>query len=116
MKSIIITSIFVFFTVIGMNAQAPNVDKFTVEINGMGCPYCASGIENEFKKLADISNIKIDIKTGTLTFNYPNSKSLQLEEVRNRVKKAGYTLASAKAERANGKTENLQNAEPVSGS
>lgn len=104
-KSIVITFIIALFSVVNSNAQEASTDKFTVEINGMGCPYCASGIENEFRKLDDISDIKIDINTGTLSFLYPTEANLSLEKVEAKVTEAGYTPVTAKVERANGKTE-----------
>lgn len=112
-KSIIITFIFALFSVMNSNAQEKQADKFTVKINGMGCPYCASGIENEFSKLKDISDIKIDISTGVLTFAYPPEADLSLEKVTDLVKKAGYTPVSANVVRANGKTENFEKSEKV---
>ena len=104
-KSIIFTLIIALFSIGNIWAQDAKTDKFTVEINGMGCPYCASGIENEFKKLKEITDIKIDISTGTLTFVYPPEMDLSLEKVKSKVSDAGYTPVNAKVERANGKTE-----------
>lgn len=104
-KSIVLTLIIALFTAVNTQAQENKTDQFTVKINGMGCPYCASGIENEFRKLDDISDIKIDISTGTLTFAYPAEAKLSLEKVKSKVSEAGYTPVSAKVVRANGKTE-----------
>lgn len=112
MKSLVIFTL-VFFSAIAVYAQEKTMDKFTVEINGLGCPYCASGIENEFDKLDAISDIKIDIKTGTLTFDYPTNANLNLEKVKAKVENAGYTLSTAKVERANGKIETLENTKEV---
>ncbi|HET8837474.1 MAG TPA: heavy metal-associated domain-containing protein [Flavobacteriaceae bacterium] len=108
MKSILTTCILVLFSVANINAQEKTNDQFTVEINGMGCPYCASGVEDQFSKLDHISDIKIDIKTGTLTFDFPTTENLALEDVKKRVKAAGYTLSFAKVERANGTVETLE--------
>lgn len=108
MKSIII--IFLSLFLIGATnhtttAQSKKTDQFKVQVDGLGCPYCAFGLEKKFKELKGIKNMKIDIETGMLTFNYPATKSLNIEDVQQQVDKAGYTPVSVSIERANGKKE-----------
>lgn len=102
MKSFIITLILSFMCFAGLQAQTQNnnKDQFSVKIKGMGCPYCASAVENEMTKLKGVSNFLIDIQKGTMTFSYPAEKDLSLEEVKEKIKAAGYTPAKAKVVRA----------------
>lgn len=106
MKSIIITLFLALITTAG-HAQT---DKFEVRVNGLGCPYCASGLEDSFKELDGISDIKIDIVEGILSFSYPADAKLSLEKVDKQVEKAGYTPKSSKVTRANGKVESSDKA------
>lgn len=101
MKSVIITLIVALFTTVGQ-AQT---DKFEVHVNGLGCPYCASGLEDAFKKFDGISDIKIDIQKGLLTFSMPAEANVSIEKVAATVEKASYTAVDTKVVRANGKTE-----------
>lgn len=101
MKSLFVTVIIALFTTV---SQAQS-DKFEVRVNGLGCPYCASGLEDSFKEFDDISDIKIDIVEGILTFSYPAEAKLNLEKVEKQVEKSGYTAVSSKVTRANGKVE-----------
>ena len=92
MKSIITIIASISFLAIHhtMKAQSENMDTFSVEVQGMGCPFCAYGLEKKFKELKGIENIEIKIETGIMHFQYP-SNTLQIEDVEKQVEKAGYT-------------------------
>jgi len=82
-----------------------NRDQFTVKVDGLGCPFCAYGLEKKFKELKGIKNVKIDMETGIFTFTYPSEKELSIERVEKQVDAAGYTPVSTKIVRTNGKVE-----------
>ncbi|MFD2586350.1 heavy-metal-associated domain-containing protein [Croceitalea marina] len=103
-KTIIMTLVVGMMTMFGANAQKA-MDKFMVQVDGLGCPFCAYGLEKKFKEFKGIKNVKIDIETGDFSFNYPAEKALTMEAVEKQVEKAGYTPVTSKIERANGKVE-----------
>lgn len=103
-KTIIITVVISMMTVLGTNAQKV-MDKFMVQVDGLGCPFCAYGLEKKFKEFKGIKEVKIDIETGDFSFSYPAEKALSLEAVEKQVEKAGYTPITTKIERADGKVE-----------
>ncbi|AZQ44954.1 heavy-metal-associated domain-containing protein [Nonlabens ponticola] len=80
-------------------------DQFEVQVDGLGCPFCAYGLEKKFKEFKGIKDVKIDIETGDFSFSYPASKELTMQAVTEQVKKAGYTPQTAKIVRANGTIE-----------
>lgn len=83
-----------------------DTDRFTVRVDGMGCPYCAYGLEKKLKELPEaVSNIKVVMETGILTFAYPSSASLSLEQVSKQVDAAGYTAVRISVVRADGTEE-----------
>ncbi len=104
MKKIILTLIIGLLTTMGATAQK-SMDKFMVQVDGLGCPFCAYGLEKKFKEFKGIKAVKIDIETGDFSFSYPSEKALTLVDVEKQVEKAGYTPMSAKVERANGEIE-----------
>lgn len=81
------------------------LDKFEVQVDGLGCPFCAYGLEKKFKEFEGIKQVKIDIETGNFTFAYPSEKNLSLEAVEKKVQKAGYTPIAGSVTRANGQIE-----------
>jgi len=103
-KKIITTVVIIMMALVSVNAQKA-MDKFMVQVDGLGCPFCAYGLEKKFKELRGIRNVKINIETGDFSFSYPAEKNLTMNGVFQQVNKAGYTPVSAKIERANGKIE-----------
>ncbi|WGK64222.1 heavy-metal-associated domain-containing protein [Croceiramulus getboli] len=106
MKSItLLVSLLVMLTT-GLTANAQNDrDAFEVQVDGLGCPFCAYGLEKKFKEFRGIRDVKIDIETGDFSFNYPTEKALSMAAVIKQVEKAGYTPITAKITRADGKVE-----------
>ena len=88
-----------------LTAQNNKTDFFTIKVDGLGCPFCAYGLEKKFKDFQGIENTKIDMETGIFTFSYPFEKKLSIEAVEKKVKEAGYTPISTKIKRANGSIE-----------
>ncbi len=102
-------SIIIIALLIGMtftaNAQTKTVDNFSVQVDGLGCPFCAFGLEKKFKEFKGIKKIAIEMETGTLTFTYPSEKALSLETVEAQVTEAGYTPVETRIIRADGSVE-----------
>lgn len=103
-KTIVVTLVIGMMTVFGANAQKA-MDTFMVQVDGLGCPFCAYGLEKKFKEFKGIKDVKIDIETGDFSFAYPAEKELTLVAVQQQVEKAGYTPITAKIVRADGKIE-----------
>ena len=90
-------------------AKAQNtMDSFEVQVDGLGCPFCAYGLEKKFKEFKGIKKVAIDIETGDFSFQYPAEKVLTMEAVVKQVEKAGYTPITSKITRANGKIESSE--------
>lgn len=99
-----------FFLAATLVASA-QTDAFTLRVEGLGCPFCAYGLEKKFKDVKGIDDLKIDIKTGKMTFVVPVATALSLEEADARVTKAGYTAKGITVRRANGKLESIGDVE-----
>ena len=87
-----------------VNAQSDR-DQFEMQVAGLGCPFCAYGLEKKFKEFKGIKDVKIEMETGQFNFSYPADKKLSLEDVENQVDKAGYTAVTTKIVRADGDIE-----------
>ena len=91
-----------------ISAQKGEMDKFQVQVDGLGCPFCAYGLEKKIKKLKGIKKLSIDMEEGLMTFNYPNEKALALAEIEKLVDEAGYTAMSTEVNRADGSNEKIE--------
>lgn len=85
-----------------IQAQDNNRDLVEVQVDGLGCPFCAYGLEKKFKEFKGIDDIAIDIETGDFSFTYPADKKIAMKAVLDQVSKAGYTPNEAKITRADG--------------
>ena len=116
MKNIIAIAIVSFF--FGINdsthAQPKSMDEFTVQVDGLGCPFCAYGLEKKFKELKGISKVTIEMETGIMNFAYPAVKALTIEQVEKQVEKAGYTPVNVSIKRADGRIENSESGNSTS--
>ncbi|MFC7356657.1 heavy-metal-associated domain-containing protein [Jejudonia soesokkakensis] len=101
-NSIIITMLIALFSITGMNAQ---MDTYEIQVDGLGCPFCAYGLEKRFKEFKGIKKVKIEIEGGDFSFEYPSDKALSIEDVEAKVEKAGYTPITTKITRADGSVE-----------
>jgi len=89
-----------------MAAQAQKeMDQFEVQVDGLGCPFCAYGLEKKFKEFKGIKKVAIDIETGDFSFSYPAEKALSMDAVVKQVEKAGYTPITSKITRSTGDIE-----------
>jgi len=107
MKNLILSIITVIaFTSISNKVIAQSDrDQIEVQVDGLGCPFCAYGLEKKFKELKGIKDVKIEMETGVFNFSYPSEKALSLETVESQVDKAGYTAVTTKITRADGSIE-----------
>jgi mercuric ion binding protein len=104
MKTYILSFMSMLLLSISLFAQN-SMDFFEVQVDGLGCPFCAYGLEKKFKEFKGIKEVKIDIETGDFSFSYPSEKALSLKAVVLQVEKAGYSPMKTSIKRANGTTE-----------
>lgn len=105
MKKTITITMLLLFGMFAVQAQKTSMDAFEVQVDGLGCPFCAYGLEKKFKEFKGIKKVAIDIETGDFSFLYPTEKALTMQAVIAQVEKAGYTPNDAKITRANGDIE-----------
>ncbi len=83
-------------------AQSADKDHFTVQVDGLGCPFCAYGLEKKFKELKGIGQVKINMETGVMNFIFPSDQALSEEVVERQVELAGYTPMWIEVKRGDG--------------
>ena len=71
------------------------MDKVYAEIDGMGCAFCANGIERAFKDVKTKKSFKIDLEAGTMSFDIPASEGFEVDNLINRIDRAGYKIGRA---------------------
>ncbi len=105
MKNIIVIAIISLVTIFSSNdlfAQKKSRDKISVQVDGLGCPFCAFGLEKKLKEIEGVKKIQIDMETGMTTFMAPSSLELSIKDIKDQVDKAGYTPMEVMITRADG--------------
>ena len=65
--------------------------KVTIRVDGLTCPFCAYGLEKRVKKISAVKKSIIDIKKGTMELLPKKGQHIDLDDVREAVKKGGFT-------------------------
>lgn len=89
MKRILLTTVALIF--LGITALFAQSKQVNVRVDGLSCPFCAYGLEKKFKKIEGANDIKIDVDKGLLTFTMDEDKTVTEEEIKKKVKQAGFT-------------------------
>lgn len=86
-------------------APKEGFDVFEVVVNGLGCPYCAFGLEKKMKELDGLKKFTIDIETGLTKFKLPAAAAYTEEFILSTVRQSGYSPQDIKIIRADGGVE-----------
>ncbi len=62
----------------------------TYQISGMTCGHCVNAVSTELSGLAGVREVQVDLDHGTATVT--SDAQLSLDDVRNAVDEAGYSL------------------------
>jgi copper chaperone CopZ len=87
MKNLIVFAI-AFLAGVSLQGQT---DAVSVQVKGLGCPYCAAGLEKKLNKIEGIKDLKIELKSATAVFTVPSAVNIDEAAVRQKVEDAGYT-------------------------
>ncbi|MBL4642399.1 MAG: hypothetical protein JKY44_02285 [Flavobacteriaceae bacterium] len=63
-----------------------------IEVKGLGCPYCAFGMEKELKKVAGVKHVKIVLKEGLIYISTPSNQTPSKENLEKIIINGGFTV------------------------
>ncbi len=98
MKKILLMSIFgaiAIFSSMQASFGAAGTN-YTIRVDGLACPYCAYGIEKKFKKMAGISNIRVDLDKGLVSVDAKEGVQLKKAKLKKLFNDSGFTYRSMK--------------------
>ncbi len=65
---------------------------YTVEVDGLACPFCAYGIEKRLLAIEGVQTVETDIKSGAVIVTMQPGSTLDEDAARKAVEAAGFTL------------------------
>ena len=76
-------------------AQA-NEAIYAIQVDGLGCPFCAYGIEKQLSAIDGVDSVAVDISKGLVNVTMQKDTLLNKEQAQQAVTNAGFTLRSFK--------------------
>jgi len=98
MKKFLIVLALMAFLSAPFSGSAKGPLKVTARVDGLSCPFCTYGIEKKIKKIKGVEDIRVDIKSGTVTVTYKDEKFFSRKRLNKAVVDAGFTPRSIKVE------------------
>ncbi len=72
----------------------PGAKVYNVGVDGLGCPFCAYGIEKELGSIKGVTKVDVDIKRGVVIVTMAAGTSLDENTAQRAVENAGFDLRS----------------------
>jgi mercuric ion binding protein len=69
---------------------------YTLEVNGLGCPFCVFGIEKQLRRIDGVESISTDIKNGTVIVTVQAGVVLDEADAKQAIEDAGFTMRGFK--------------------
>jgi len=89
-KIIMISLVFLLTLSVAQAAEA----VYTLQVDGLGCPFCAYGIEKRLSTIEGVNNVAVDINKGLVVVTMKQNASLAKKQAQQAVTDAGFTLRS----------------------
>ena len=83
--------LFILFLFVGINFSFGQRKEVKIRVDGLSCPFCAYGLEKKLNDIKGVENINIDFKNGLVTMNISGNKNINENEIKDKVKEAGFT-------------------------
>ncbi len=75
-------------------ATAAQAETIVASVNGMVCALCVIGIENSFKRLPQVQEVKVDLGTKSVTVRTKDGQTVDDARFTRTITNAGYKLVS----------------------
>ena len=87
----IITILLLVAITISSNAQ---ISKVSLQASGLTCSMCNLAVKKSLQKLPFVQDIKADVETATYTLTFKEGQKVELNDIQQAVKKAGFSVFS----------------------
>ena len=67
----------------------------TYTVTGLTCAHCVASVSEEVSELAGVTDVAVELESGTLTISGDGATVSNVDAVRGAVEEAGYQLVTA---------------------
>lgn len=73
-------------------AAAEDPTVYTLQADGLACPFCAYGIEKQLNRIDGVESVETDVKSGTVIVTMKPGATLDEADAKRAVEAAGFTM------------------------
>ncbi len=88
MRQLIIAAVFIFGTASAFGADETVLE---IDINGMTCPFCVYSLEKELRKLSNVKQVLISLKSSKAQLTLEEGTHIDAAILQEIVLRAGFT-------------------------
>ncbi len=89
---------FSLFLVAAFAAGQTGPTHVYIQVKGLACPFCVQGLEKQLKKLDAVEGVSTSLKNGEAVLHLKSGHTVNEDELRQAVKKAGFTAGQIRFE------------------
>lgn len=76
---------------------AGDSSRVRVKVDGLACPFCAHGLEQNLKKIPGVIDLEILVDQGMASLTYASAHAINLDAIRKAVRQGGFTPTTMRA-------------------
>lgn len=84
--------IILFFCVFAVGRLSAQLSQVRIGVDGFTCSLCAKGVEEQFKSLDFVQNVKTDLKKTEFTLKFKPGVKIDISKISNAVSDGGFTV------------------------
>ncbi len=74
------------------------IEEVRIQVDGLSCPFCVYGVEQQLKEVPNIKEVLTDFKQGRVNLSFKEDKPLDLSTLYQAVERGGFTPVGAEIE------------------
>ncbi len=86
-----IISVILVFAFAATLTASIQLQKVTLRVDGLACPFCAYGLEKKLKRIEGAEKLEIRINEGVVILHFKEGTKIDKELIAKKVKEAGFT-------------------------
>lgn len=92
----LIVALLIGFLLPAPAAAAEDQAVYTLQADGLACPFCAYGIEKQLNRIDGVESVETDVKSGTVIITMKPGATLDEADAKRAVEAAGFTMREFK--------------------
>ena len=89
---------------ISFNLASAEIDRVTMQVDGMTCPFCIFGIEKKLKSVDEVNDAEANLRSGNVDLTMKENAVINIKRLNKAVDDSGFTPGEIEIE-ASGKLE-----------